>query len=194
MKTKLILASQSPRRKELLSHLGLPFEIKPATKDEISDKTDPGEKAIELAVQKAEEVSEHYRDGSVCVIGADTLVWLNGEYFEKPKDRGDAKRILSTLSDNTHIVCTGVCILLLENGVITKRDEFFVQTKVSFEKITETLLEKYLDCDEPYDKAGAYGIQGAALSFISKIDGSYSNVVGFPLAEVYSRLQNFVTL
>tara|TARA_R110000868_G_scaffold117600_7_gene312283 strand:+ start:14118 stop:14738 length:621 start_codon:yes stop_codon:yes gene_type:complete len=190
---KLILGSQSPRRKELLSYLGLPFEIHTADLEEISKHIDPVEVVKDLALQKGKAVLDSVRskyDGEISpvVISSDTIVCLGETIYNKPVDRADAKRILQELSGKSHIVRTAVAF----SSTIKLPFAFVVETKVTFDQISPELLEIYLDTGDSLDKAGAYGIQGPSLSFISKVEGSYSAVVGFPLSDVVSRLKEYM--
>jgi septum formation protein len=189
-KYKLILGSQSPRRKELLSWMKIPFEIKTADLDEISTEEDPEEVAMDLAWQKGHAVYESLDNKEHCfVISSDTIVVLDQKIYGKPKDRSDAKRILFELSNRTHFVITGVCFHFHDETGKLRQHRFYDQTDVTFNEISNDLMENYLDTNDSMDKAGAYGIQGPSLTFISKLDGSYSNVVGFPLDKVISELE-----
>lgn len=188
-KYKMILGSQSPRRKELLSWLKIPFEIKTADLAEISLETDPIEVAMDLAHQKAEAVMNVLDKGqNPFVISSDTIVVFDNQIFNKPQDRAEAREILSKLSNNTHYVITGVCFQFLDENKKMRKHHFFDKTDVTFSEIDTVLMENYLDTGDSLDKAGAYGIQGPGLTFISKINGSYSNVVGFPLDRVKDEL------
>ena len=189
-KFKLILGSQSPRRKELLSWLKIPFTILTADLDEISQETDVYEIAMDLAAQKAKAVKEKLTQTEpFFIMASDTIVVLDGVLYGKPKDREHAQEILSKLSDRTHEVVTGVCFLFLDlETKKIKTHRFFDKTEVTFNEITSELMNAYLDTGDSLDKAGAYGIQGPSLTFISKINGSYSNVVGFPLDKIVTEL------
>ena len=176
--TKLVLASTSPRRRELLSLLGLPFEVIGSGYDEA--QVDPAGQAppdyvTQLASGKAAEVAGRL-DAETLIIGADTTVVLDGAFLNKPQDAADARRMLRLLSGRTHEVYTGLC---LRHGP-TKRTECAV-TEVTFDTLTDYVIDAYVATGEPLDKAGAYGIQGKALSFIPSINGDYFNVVGLPL-------------
>ena len=185
-KLRLILASGSPRRKELLGHLGLSFEVITADIEERSEMELPEDQACDISEQKGKAVLNNLKSRSNClVISSDTIVVLNEKIYGKPGNRENAKVMLLELSNKTHTVITAVSFQC--EGVETH--SFFDKTKVTFEKIEEDTLETYLDTEESLDKAGAYGIQGASLSFIKKIEGSYSNVVGFPLNLVVSKLK-----
>lgn len=180
---KWILASASPRRKELLSQIGLEFEIKVSDADEnISESLLPDELVKRLSKIKATAVREELSTGSpeeeTAIIGADTVVYLNGEILGKPKDEEDAFRMLRALSGVSHSVFTGVTILL-PGETIT----FANETKVTFDTLSDEEIRKYIASKEPMDKAGAYGIQGLGGAFVTSIEGEYANVVGFPIGE-----------
>lgn len=180
---KWILASASPRRKELLSQIGLEFEIKVSDADEnISESLLPDELVKRLSKIKAtavrEELSAYFSDEETAIIGADTVVYLNGEILGKPKDEEDAFRMLRALSGVSHSVFTGVTILL-PGETIT----FANETKVTFDTLSDEEIRKYIASKEPVDKAGAYGIQGLGGAFVTSIEGEYANVVGFPIGE-----------
>jgi septum formation protein len=174
----LILASASPRRQELLRLITANFKICPADADEsLPSGTPPLEAAKTLAVRKAEAVAAKY-PGDV-VIGADTIVAIDGEILGKPTGADDAARMLRKLSGRTHAVVTGVCIAAA--GV---RHVFAESTDVTFVEIPEDDIISYAHSGEPLDKAGAYAIQGGAAKFASHICGDYSNIVGLPLAKL----------
>lgn len=192
MKFHLILASASPRRKELLGHLNLPFEIIPSHEKEESNEQDPVKFSQEIALLKAQNVFQKMKsknDIVPVIISADTIVVLDGQIFGKPKDRDDARQMLQNMSGKNHEVYTSVVLLSQDRKQI-----FSVKTSVTFDNIKTDLLESYLISGDSLDKAGAYGIQGEALSFISKIDGSYSNVVGFPLSHFVQELSQFLKI
>jgi septum formation protein len=176
-----ILASASPRRKELLKELIDTFEIIPAQGEENAHGL-TGAKLVEtLAAQKVEEVASRAEAQGKAVLGADTIVCLDGEVLGKPKDEADAKRMLSMLSSKVHQVYTGVCIILPSGEKMVEAD----CTDVAFEALTETQIEAYIATGSPMDKAGAYGIQDGGI--VKEIRGSYSNVVGFP-CELFAKL------
>jgi septum formation protein len=189
-KFTLVLGSQSPRRKELLSWLNIPFKILTADLDEVSDETEPENIAMNLASQKAQAVFKKNTDfKNAFVISSDTIVVLNQKIYNKPKDREEARLILSELSDNTHEVITGVSFLFVDPVTKKTREHlFFDKTEVTFNEITKELMDAYIATGDSLDKAGAYGIQGPSLTFISKLNGSYSNVVGFPLDKIVGEL------
>lgn len=182
---KYILASKSPRRRELLAQAGYTFAIEPAVGEEVKVGSSTDEIVINLARQKAEKVYHKHEGELVLVIGADTIVVYEGEILGKPADRADAKRMLSMLSGKTHQVFTGVCLI----GEQIKT--FYERTDVTFYDLTDDEIEKYVmsgDCD---DKAGAYGIQGAFAIHVRRIDGDYNNVVGLPIARLYQEMKGF---
>ena len=192
LKTKrhLILASASPRRKELLGWSHLSFEIIVSAIEENSDFELPSDIVMDLAKQKASAVYkglDEVKKNQSLVVGADTIVVFEEQILEKPKTVDEARLMLLKLSGQQHCVYTGVALLL------EKREHcFHVKTDVCFDHIDEKLLEKYLETGESMDKAGAYGIQGAALAFIGDIKGSYSNVVGLPINHVLRELKGFL--
>ncbi len=173
----LILASASPRRKEILGEIVKNFEIIPAKGEENADgaKT-PKEVVKTLARQKAREVASLPQAKGKTVLGADTVVALNGEILGKPKDEADAFRMLTALSGQTHEVYTGVCVIAPNGQERTEAD----CTKVRFFTLTEEQIRAYIQTGSPMDKAGAYGIQDGGL--VEKIEGSFTNVVGLPKA------------
>jgi septum formation protein len=188
---RLILASGSPRRKELLGHLGIPFDIKVSNVAEVSTARKPEDFVKEIAGLKGDAIFNIYKKeySHLMVVSADTTVCLNGKIFEKPSSRDEARSFLADLSGKTHSVFTAVSIHFKHSDQEDKLD-FIDESKVTFDPISELLMERYLDTGDSLDKAGAYGIQGPSLTFISRVEGSYSNVVGFPL----SRFVNEVSL
>ncbi len=172
---KIILASASPRRKEILSGLGIDFSVVTADTDENCDLCDPAALVETLSFRKAEAVAKIAEPNSL-IIGADTVVAINGEILGKPKNKADADRMLHLLSGNTHQVLTGVT--LLYNG---KRHTAHAVTDVTFQTMTEQEIADYISTNEPYDKAGGYAVQGKTARYITGINGCYWNVVGFPI-------------
>jgi len=187
-KYRIILASKSPRRRELLKDLGIVFEVM------VSDWTEEypphlkgPEIAVYLAGEKARSLRNRINPGEI-IITADTVVWCNGKVLDKPSDREDAREIIKEISGNTHDVITGVSLLSLN-----KQRSFFSSTKVTFSELTDEEIEYYIAKFEPYDKAGAYGIQEwIGLAACSHIEGSYFNVMGLPVEQVYRELQQFI--
>ena len=172
----IILASASPRRKEILELADLKFDIMPSDAQEITTKTAPNEVVMELASIKAKDIYKKSEKQSM-IVGADTVVAYQGQILGKPADKADAKRMLTMLSGQTHEVYTGVCVI--EDG---KTKTFYEETKVTFYEISDEQIDYYIKTGEPMDKAGSYGIQGKAAVFIKGIEGDYYNVVGFPIA------------
>ncbi|MBR2726834.1 MAG: septum formation inhibitor Maf [Solobacterium sp.] len=181
---KLILASQSPRRKELMEKCGLTFEIEAADIDETMDEAeDLREEVQRLAYRKAQHVLE--RHPSAVVVGSDTIVVVDGEVLGKPKDEEDARQMLRKLSGRSHEVMTGLCIL--------REDRCFTDVSVStvwFETLDEEEIINYVRTGEPMDKAGAYAVQGIASRYISRMEGDYYAIMGLPLSIVYETLKD----
>lgn len=186
---KYILASASPRRKELLEQIGLKFEIIPACGEEVIQYDKPEEVVMDLSRQKAEEIAKKRTEITIpeVIIGADTVVAYKDTILGKPKDREDAYRMIALLQGNSHKVYTGVT-LILRSGEETTVHSFFEETKVTMYPMSEAEREWYIDTKEPFDKAGGYGIQGKCAIFIEKISGDYNNVVGLPVARIYQEL------
>lgn len=185
VKPPLILASSSPRRRELLNQVGMAYQVIVADIDEsIRPGEDVGEYVCRMAREKALEV--HQRDGvTVAVLGADTAVVVNGLVLGKPVDREDAIRMLESLSGRTHEVWSAVALVSPGGGL---RQRLNI-TRVTFSELDRAWIESYCDSGEPMDKAGAYGVQGIAAQKISHMEGSYSGVMGLPLHETAEILQ-----
>ena len=182
---EIILASASPRRKELLTTAGIDCVVKVADVDEVSDETlTPDGVVMSLALQKAGAVAEQNPES--VVIGADTVVVLDGKILGKPKSEENAIELLTMLSGKTHTVYTGVALIKGE-----KVKTFCEATQVEFYDLTKEEIEAYVATKEPMDKAGAYGIQGKGCVLIRKINGDYFNVVGLPVSAVYRELRDF---
>ena len=180
---KIVLASGSPRRSELLEQIGVVFEVHKAEGEEVITSTVPSEAVKELALQKAEEVAEKWQ-GDV-IIGADTVVAAEGQILGKPENREDALRMLRLLSGKEHEVITGVAVILRESGKLV---HFAETTKVRVYPMTGAQMERYADSGEPADKAGAYGIQGKFAAYVAGIEGDYNNVVGLPVGRLYQEV------
>ncbi len=176
-----ILGSKSPRRKDLLEEAGLKFEVISGDFDEAIDEPDPKLLVENLSYYKAHEISEKNTDR--WVLGADTVVYIDGTILEKPENKDYAREMISKLSGNKHTVLTGYTIYSPERH-ITKS----VETSVYFKDLTEDEIEWYISTEEPYDKAGGYAIQGLGTFMIKGIEGSYSNVVGLPVSSVIESL------
>lgn len=203
---RYILASASPRRKELLEKTGLSFEVIPSSIEEKITKTAPSDVVMELAEQKAKDVfhaltsnqankSAVSADGispasdmqDLTVIGADTIVVYKDEILGKPADRSEAYDMLSMLADRTHQVYTGVSLISRKQGKVTVRT-FFEKTDVTFYPIYKEDLRRYVESGDSLDKAGAYGIQGDFAIHVKEIHGDYNNVVGLPIGRLYQEL------
>jgi septum formation protein len=179
---KLVLASQSPRRREILERAGFEFSVRVAdVPEQPFPHESPKEYVLRLSRAKAEAV---HRTPEEIVLGADTVVVLDEHLLEKPRDAADAARMLRLLSGREHSVVTGIC-LLSDAGVRPS----FEETRVEFIHLSEDEIAEYVATGEPMDKAGAYAIQGLASRYIRRITGDYFNVVGLPVAQVYSLLK-----
>lgn len=185
----MILASKSPRRRELMGRLGIDFQVDAADIDEDLGITDPKKLVKELSYRKAEALAEKYPDETI--IGSDTVVAIDGAILGKPADDEDARKMLEGLSGRTHQVYTGVSIIKTEGGKIQDSTTFAECTQVTFYPLTDEDINKYLATGEHRDKAGAYGIQGMGALLVKSIEGDYYNVVGLPIAGLYRRLKNF---
>ena len=189
-KEEIVLASGSPRRKELLEQIGISFTIHKSEKEEEKPEGSPDQVVMELAGQKASEAAAFCAEGTI-VLGADTVISLGGSILGKPRDREDAKRMLQEIQGKTHQVYTGVCLLRLWQGRRLE-ERFYACTDVSVAAMCPEEIERYLDTGEYEDKAGAYGIQGKFAPFIREIRGDFYNVVGLPLHQLYIHLKGMV--
>lgn len=183
---KIILASQSPRRRELMEMLGLPFEVMVSEAEEKITGTDPAVVTEELSARKAAAVAAEIQEG--IVIGADTVVALQGRILGKPADRAGAEAMIRSLQGQSHMVYTGVTLIRKRDGH-TKARTFSEGTRVHVAAMSDSEIQAYLDTDEPYDKAGAYGIQGIFGKHIAGIEGDFYNVVGLPVHRLYQELK-----
>ena len=182
---RLILASASPRRKELLASVGVGCEVQPADVDESRRSSEVVERYVErLAVAKAQAVANKSIGGSTAILSADTVVVAGQNIFGKPADQEDAFQMWKSLSGRTHKVITSVCLLVDQNQYIET-----VSTEVCFDQISDAQMQRYWSSGEPLDKAGGYAIQGLASAWVKFIHGSYSNVVGLPMYEVNTLLK-----
>ena len=185
---KIILASASPRRRELLEQGGIPFTVIPSQAEEKITTEQPGQAVEELSYLKCSDIYEKSL-GDVLVIGADTAVASEGKILGKPSSQKDAVKMLQSLQGREHEVYTGVTIMARE-GNENRKKTFHEKTKVVFYPMSEDEIRSYVNTGEPMDKAGAYGIQGKSAVFIKEISGDYNNVVGLPLARLYQELKN----
>lgn len=191
-----ILASGSPRRKELLEQIGLEFEISVANGEEIITKNIPSEIVEELSKQKAMEIADKYQNtdksDTTVIIGADTIVAFeadnNIEIMGKPKDKADAKRMLKMIQNNTHCVYTGVTLVVIDTNSENRIITFHEKTEVNMYPMSDEQIDAYIETGEPMDKAGSYAIQGRCGAYIKGIVGDYNNVVGLPIARLYQEL------
>ena len=186
MNKEYILASGSPRRKEILTRLGIAFKILVSEADESHGELPPEEIVLMLSRRKAEAVAAIPEAAGYVVIAADTLVALDGEVLGKPADRADYERMIRALSGRAHQVYTGVTLLQAPQG---KLKSFYERTDVHVRELSEAEIRAYVDSGEGDDKAGAYAIQGGFAKFIKEIHGEYNNVVGFPIARLIHELK-----
>lgn len=186
MNKKLILASASPRRRELLSIAGYDYEVIPSNAEEIKSSDSAVELVRSNALAKAREVFSRFCDGSYVVLGADTIVCADGEILGKPEEERDASNMLLRLSGREHLVITGF-------AVVGQEGEFSgaCETKVFFKELTENEIDSYVMTDECYDKAGGYGIQERACLFVDRVEGDYFNVIGLPVRSICPILAEF---
>ncbi len=191
---RIILASASPRRKELLAKLFAEFEIMAANGEEHCTKELPEDVVLELAGRKAYEAEQGLcgLHDDYLVIGADTAVACQGKILGKPKDENDAVNTLRMLSGNRHQVYTGVTAVLMQHG---RRQciHFCECTNVTFYPMSDAEIKDYVSSGEPMDKAGSYGIQGIGGRFVESIEGDYNNVVGLPVAKLYQELKSYLS-
>ena len=185
---KIILASKSPRRHELMNLGRFEYEILVSDEEEKIDETlTIEEQSKKLALDKAKIIFDNTQ-GDRAIIGADTIVVNNNEIYGKPKDRQDAIRMLKNLQGKTHRVYTSIAILIENNGEYKEYNELH-ETKITVKSMSDYEISRYITDTNPYDKAGAYAIQGEFALFIEKIEGSYTNVVGLPIERVYEILK-----
>lgn len=185
---KILLASASPRRRELLTQAGISFEVQPSRAEENITAKDPGKAVEELSLLKCRDIYQQTQQ-DVLVIGADTVVAANGQILGKPENEEDAVRMLWNLQGSTHEVYTGVTVMIREKNE-EKICMFHEKTEVTFYPMTMEEIKDYVATKESMDKAGAYGIQGKSAIFVKGINGDYNNVVGLPLARLYQELKN----
>lgn len=189
MKSKIVLASASPRRREICQKYGLnPIIMKPNLEEEKDLKSDgPYEMVMGLSFQKAESIAKDLKDEEI-VMASDTIVYFQGEKLGKPRDEKNAYDILKSLSGKTHSAITGIA--LIKAGTNEKIIDY-VETKVKFKELSHETINNYIATREPMDKAGAYGIQGWGQLLVEEIQGSYLNVVGFPIEKVADLLEKY---
>ncbi|MDD3252633.1 MAG: Maf family protein [Lachnospiraceae bacterium] len=183
---RIILASASPRRRELLLQVGITPEIEPSHVDEVITSTDPEAVVMSLSRQKAEDIAGLHAGEEAVVVGADTVVAVDGTILGKPKNRGEAVEMIAMLQGRKHQVYTGVTVIDCGGAGRTGAREtmFAEQTDVEIYPMTAEQIERYVDTGEPMDKAGAYGIQGRFAAHVKGISGDYNNVVGLPVGRL----------
>jgi septum formation protein len=187
-----VLASASPRRKELLNRFGFPFTVQPSSIEEyIIEPQSPAENATRLALRKAVDVADGYHNA--IILGVDTIVVHNGKMLGKPKDAAHAQAMLQTLSGSIHQVITGVALTKTdETGKICSEETFYEATRVKFGNLKDSAIQQYVANGSPLDKAGAYGIQDIfGALFVERIEGDFYNVMGLPIHALYKRLKYF---
>ncbi|MBR5712454.1 MAG: septum formation protein Maf [Lachnospiraceae bacterium] len=182
------LASASPRRREILTMLGLDFTVEVSEVSEETFLTDPAQIVTELAKRKALAVADAHANENCIVIGSDTVVYAGGKVLGKPASKEEAKEMLRLLSGKPHTVFTGLCIVLIENGAM-KVEALADAAHVIFEAMSEEEIEWYAGTGEPMDKAGAYAIQGLGGRFVKSIEGDFYTIMGLPMHEVYKKLR-----
>lgn len=185
-----ILASNSPRRKDILKNMGIDFTVCPADINEDVGIKDPKMLVKQLAMLKAGYIAKKHAGENVVVIGADTVVAFKNEILGKPQNKDDAKRMIKMLSGNIHTVYTGYCCADAKTGITVAKCEL---CHVKFKEISDEDIDAYIETGEPMDKAGAYGIQGEASKFVDEIDGDFTCVVGLPEHALKELLENEFT-
>lgn len=194
-KMKFILASASPRRKELIGHLKIPFEIMSLNVPEESSSSDPAQYCLDIAKLKGEAVFKKLRENSsssLFVVSADTIVSLGNRIYGKPSNSAEARVFLNELAGKTHSVFTSVAVHFSHDEQVDQFS-FVEESKVTFNNISTELMNRYLATGDSLDKAGAYGIQGPSLTFVSRVEGDYANVVGFPLSRFVIETEKFLS-
>lgn len=190
---KIVLASQSPRRKEILGKLGIDFEVIVSELEEKTSETEPSEIVKDLSRQKARAVFDRIQGDyeKLAVIGSDTVVAHKGDIMGKPKNREDAYRMIRSFAGDTHYVFSGVTVIVKDSSGNdnVKCITFGVGTAVEVDSMTDDEIYSYIDTGEPFDKAGAYAIQGLFAPYVKSISGDYYNIVGLPLNELYRVLK-----
>ena len=189
---KLILASQSPRRREIMRMVGLEFDVCPSGCDEDIEYDGPADMVEKLALLKAEDVAAKLKaaeDTEHLLIGSDTTVYFEGQILGKPKSREEAFQMLRSMSGKTHRVYTAVAIIDMISG---NTELFHEETDVSFFNLSDEEIKAYVDTDDPMDKAGAYGVQGRGAFLVKRIDGDYFTVVGLPIARLLQKLKKMM--
>lgn len=185
---QIILASGSPRRKEILSQVGINFTVCVSTVEEITSETLPENIVMELSKMKAHDVAKQYEKNTI-IIGSDTIVAYKNQILGKPKNEEDAKKMLQMLSGVTHEVYTGVTVIIKKESGEVIENTFFEVSKVTVSDLTEDEIMDYINSKEPLDKAGAYAIQGRFAAHVTRIEGDYYTIVGLPIARLYQEVK-----
>jgi len=196
---RYVLASASPRRREILDQIGFEYTVCVSCAEENSDETEPPRLVEELSIYKCQSVEKMLEErgeleGDVCIIGADTVVAYEGDILGKPEDAGEAFDMLKMLSGRTHQVYTGVTLLIHKDGARDTLVTFHEETDVVMRELDDYEIKDYIATGEPLDKAGAYGIQARAAVFVKEIRGDYYNVVGLPVTRLYTELRKLELL
>lgn len=181
----MILASKSPRRREILSQFGFEIEVEAAEIEEVSDKETIVDQLMDISMKKSAEIAKN--NPEKYVVSADTAVIIDGEMLGKPKDKGEAYTMLARLSGREHQVITAYTLFNLEKGISYSH---YDTTKVYFKNLTDQEINWYIETGEPMDKAGSYGIQGKGSILVERIEGDFFNVMGFPLSKFYEDLKS----
>lgn len=181
---QIVLASGSPRRKEILAQVGIDFTVCISNKEEITSETSPERVVMELSKMKANDVAKQYPENTI-IIGSDTIVAYKNKILGKPKNELHAKEMLSMLSGESHEVFTGVTIIIKKDSGDVIERTFYEVSRVTFSKLTEEDIMDYIASKEPMDKAGAYAIQGIFAKHVTRIEGDYYTIVGLPIARLY---------
>ena len=194
--SKVVLASKSPRRKELLKQIGIEYECIVSDAEEVISETEPDKVVCRLSEEKAMAVAENYNfndiNDNVIFIGADTVVARDGIILGKPVDEEDAVKMLLNLQGKEHQVYTGVCLLVYNRNKLIDKISFAECTRVFMYDTSEEDIRTYVESGEPMDKAGAYGIQGLGAILVEKIEGDYNNVVGLPVGRIYKEIRKYL--
>lgn len=185
---QIILASQSPRRKEILQQVGVAFTVIPSNKEEVITSEDPVQVVKDLARMKALDIAEQTEEDQVIIIGADTVVVHKNQILGKPKSEVHAFEMLMDLQGNQHEVYSGVALVIQRKGQEQQIINFAVCTKVGISPMTKQQIDEYVASGEPLDKAGAYAIQGKFAVYVNELLGDYYNVVGLPISQIYEKL------
>lgn len=185
---EIILASNSPRRREILSQVGISFTVIPSEKEEVMTTTVPQELVVELSRQKAEEVASKVSEEAL-IIGADTVVAIAGKVLGKPRDEDEAIAMIQMLQGKAHSVFTGVTTVRINEDGSMGVNSFYEETKVEVYEMSREEIIEYVRTKEPMDKAGAYAVQGIFAKYIKALNGDYYNVVGFPIGRFYQELK-----